>query len=637
MSKIKETPVKYDPAKKVIQEYVNQNDAAGSIKSKWWNEPSDEMYLHITSVVDGVTENQSYRQIQNLRYARLYANQEILGFGLGAYDRVAQGPISNRVSYNVVKSVIDSAASKIAKMRPRIIALTSGGTWQEQQRAKKLSKFIEGTFYHSNTYQEMTQAFIDSCVFGTGVVKVFQDGEQICVERVFINEIICDEGEGVYGKPRQIHQVKYINRDVLMDMFPKKADKIKNASSGSKGDKLTLSSFAADMIAVRESWHLRSGKKAKDGKHVISIENCTLHSEDYNHDYFPFVFLRWTKRLLGFFGAGIAEELIGIQIEINKLLRDIQSAQNVACVPRVFIEEGSSVSEDHINNRIGAIIKFRGNAPIFATANAMPSELYQFLETLFSKAFQITGVSQLSASSVKPAGLDSAVAIREYQDIESERFSLVAQAYEDGYIRLANIMIDLASELADSNPKFSVLVPGSNLLEEIKWKDIKVDKDQYILQMYPASLLPTQPAGRLQKVQELLQAGMINQTTAKALLDFPDIEDAMDNELAAYNDIHSVLEHMLDTDEYSAPEPFQDPKLCIQIANSYYLRNKTKGMEEGKLELLRRFIEDSAALIQMATQPPEAVMDPNMQQPSPDEGALAVPEALPTSDLLPIA
>jgi len=621
---IEEKPVNYDPKSKVVTEYLNENANSGTIKSRWWTEPTEEQYRHITAVCDGIVEAQSYRQIQNLRYARLYANQELAGFGVGLYDRVASsGPIANRVSYNVVRACIDSAAAKIAKMRPRLVALTSGGTWDLQQKSKKLAKYLEGTIVNANAYQEMSKAFVDGCVFGTGVVKVFQDGEKICTERVFVNEIVVDDAESIYGMPRQIHQLKYISRDVLADMFPDKIDKIRQAASGMKGDKSTLTSFSADMVVVRESWHLRSGKNANDGKHVISIENCTLHSEPYNKDYFPFIFIRWSQRLLGFFGSGIAEELIGIQVEINKLLRNIQQAQNLACLPRVLIEDGSKVTEDHINNQIGSIIRYSGVAPQIVSASAMPAELYNFLENLYNKAFQITGVSQLSASSMKPSGLNSGVAIREYQDIESERFALVAQAYEDAYIKLGNMIIDLAQELSEINPKQSVMVPGSNLVHEIKWKDIQVGKNEFLLQLYPASLLPTQPAGRLQKVQELLQAGMISQTTAKALLDFPDIEDAMDNELAAYNDIHSTISHILDTSEYMAPEPFQNPQLCIQIANSYYLRAKTKGMEESKLELLRRFMEDSAALVQLAQTPPEAA------------APLANPEALPTSDLLP--
>lgn len=624
-NKVVEKSVEYDSKTKVIKEYVNTNTQAGSIKSQWWKEPEEDQFLHITAVTNGIIESQSYRQIQNLRYARLYANQEILGFGVGLYDRTNQTAISNRISYNVVKACVDTACSKIAKMRPRVIALTSGGSWSLQQRSKKLSKFIAGVFKDSNAYQEMSAAFQDAAVFGTGAVKVYHDGERIHTERVFINELIVDDAEGVYGKPRQMHQIKYISKDVLIDMFPEKAQEILNASGQIKFDRALPSSFSGDMAVVRESWHLRSGKNAKDGRHCITIENCTLLSEPYERDYFPFIIMRWSRKLLGFFGMGLGEELLGIQIEINKLLRDIQSAQNLACVPRVLIESGSSVVEDHINNKIGSIVKYTGTKPDIVTANAMPSELYNHLETLFNKAFSITGISQLSASSQKPAGLNSGVALREYQDIETERFALVSQHYEDCFIQLGEQIIDLASELAELNPQLSITVPGSNLIEEIKWKDIKVGQDQFLLQLYPASLLPTQPAGRLQKVQELLQSGMINQTTAKALLDFPDIEDAMDMELAAWNDIHAVIEHIMETDEYSAPEPFMNPQLCIQIAQSYYLKAKTRRVEEEKLELLRRFIEDSAALIE-AAQPP---------QPEQPEVPQAVPEAPPVSDLLP--
>lgn len=620
--KIEEKVVDYDPKKKVIEEYVGGNPSAGGIKSQWWRVEPQNQYQHITAVTNAIIESQSYRQMMNLRYARLYANQEISGFGMGMYDRVTATSIQNRASYNVVKACVDAASAKIAKQRPRIVALTNGGDWNLQQRSKKLSKYIGGLFNNMNAYQEMSKIFVDACVFGTGALKVFQDGETIKCERVFINELIVDDAESIYGQPRQMHQIKYISRDVLANMFPEHADKIMSANSGMPGDSSTTTSYAADYIAVIESWHLKSGKNAKDGVKTISISNCTLDHQSYNKDDFPFLFLKWSRRLLGFFGVGIAEELIGIQIEINKLLRDIQSAQNLACVPRVLIESGSSVVEDHINNKIGSIIKYTGTAPTIVTANAMPTELYNFLETLYQKAFQITGISQLSASSQKPAGLNSGVALREYQDIETERFSLVSQAYEDMFIDLGNRCIDLSKELAKNNSNLSVNVVGSDLVEEIPWSEIQVSKDQFILQLYPASLLPTQPAGRLQRVQELLQAGMINQTTAKSLLDMPDLDDAMDNELAAYNDIHATLEYMMETKEYSAPEPFMDPALCIQIAKSQYLRAKTRRVDESDLELLRRFIEDSAALIQNA-------------MPQEPAAPMANPEALPTSDMIP--
>lgn len=623
MPKFKEVPVNYDPKTKVTTEYINSNPTSGTPQSKWWNDEEDKMFQSVTAVANAIKENQSYKETMYLKYARLYANMEIMGFGIGLYDRTAANtPISNRVSYNVIKSCIDTASAKIAQMKPRITALTSGGSWQMQKQAELLSKFLLGTFQEAEVYANMQRAFVDACVFGTGAVKFFHDGKQIQTERVFIGEILVDSQEGVYGKPRQMHQIKYLSRDILMDMFPEHASKIQAVSSARTSPGSTTT---ADYIIVRESWHLRSGKKAKDGRHAITIENCTLFSERYDYDYFPFVFLRWSPKLLGFEGSGIAEELIGIQIEINKLLRNIQQAQNLACVPRVLIESGAQISEDHISNKIGSIIKYTGTPPTIVTAQAMPQELYQHLETLYNKAYQIVGISQLSAVSKKPAGIESAVAMREYQDIETERFALTSQMYENAHVEIANRIVDLCQDLAKINKSYEIKVPGAHFIEKIRWDQLQISRDDYVLQLYPASLLPTQPAGRLQKVQELYQAGMISQTTAKALLQFPDIEDAMDNELAAYNDINKVLEKMMETDVYSAPEPFMNPQLCLSICQSKYLRAKTADVEEPKLELLRRFMEDAAALM-AAAQPPA---------PEEAQAAAAMPEPLPTSDLIP--
>ena len=67
------------------------------------------------------------------------------------------------------------------------------------------------------------------------------------------------------------------------------------------------------MVKVIESWHLSSGPKAKDGKHTICT-NATLFKEDYDKEYFPFVFFRWNVRPVGFFGQGLAEQLQGLQL-----------------------------------------------------------------------------------------------------------------------------------------------------------------------------------------------------------------------------------------------------------------------------------------------------------------------------------
>ena len=53
-------------------------------------------------------------------------------------------------------------------------------------------------------------AFQDACIFGSGCIKIYIEEGEIKAERVIIDEIKIDDIESYYGKPRQIHQVKYV-------------------------------------------------------------------------------------------------------------------------------------------------------------------------------------------------------------------------------------------------------------------------------------------------------------------------------------------------------------------------------------------------------------------------------------------
>lgn len=614
------------------------------IKAQWWvKEIKDaDVWVHMNGVVRSIVDAQSWRYVNNIRYARLYANLELLGFYGTMFSRVANMPITAaRISFNVCKATVDTAASKIAKNRPRPLFLTNGGDWSQKNRAQKLTKYLTGAFEATDAYEEGQQSFTDSGVMGSGFCKIYKDkiGKKVVVERVLPDEIIVDDADGMYRKPRSLYQRRYVDRSVLIAQFPDKAGKIKEATGGVEGDNTSASS--ADLILVIEGWHLRSSEASKDGRHVITIENCTLFSEEYCKDYFPFAVLRWSPRTVGYFGAGIIEEVVGIQLEINKLLRNIQMAQHLACIPRTFIENGSQVNLAHITNEIGALIKYTGTAPIFTVAQGMAPEVYAHLENLFRKAFEIPGISIMSATSQKPQGLDSGVAIREYQDIETERFALAGQRYENFYMDIAKIMIDqtrdLDKELKEEDPKskgVQVKVKGKKFMETIDWKDVDLDEDMYMMQVFPTSLLPTQPAGRLATVQELIQAGFIGKDEGMALLDFPDLEGFMSLQTAAIDDINMLIENMIEKGVYQNPEPFMNLTLAVKMTQSAYLRGKTEKVPEKNLELLRQFIDDCNTLINMALSAAQPQVPPAMPEMS-GGAPIAVPEAPPTSELLP--
>jgi hypothetical protein len=578
----------------------------------WWLSKKDETAQILQGYVRRLLSDQRYRADDNLRHMRLYGNQDTLGFNLYQYSRVSDTNKMNRVTLNVIQSMADTVKSKITKNQPAPMYLTDGGDWSEQRKAKKLNQFTQGQFYSNKIYEKTPQMFLDACVFGTGALKVYRKGNDTCVERAFINEIIVEDADAVYGAPRQMHQGKWVHKEVLKLEFPKFKKQIEDAQTFLVDQPFSMSRDA-NMIYVLESWHLPSDDKCTDGRHVISIDNCSLEDEKYEKDYFPFVFYRWTPRLLGFYGQGLAEQLQGIQVEINKILRTIQISMHLVCIPRVLIEHGSKVVADHIDNKIGAKVHYTGTPPTFMDANgAIPEVLFTHLDRLYQRAFEIAGISQLSASSKKPSGLDSGTALRTFNDIESERFFDAGRRYEDAHVELGRQLLELARDIDEypiqdddkKYPGYTVQVPGKKFIKSIKLRECDLSNDRYIMQAFPVSSLAKTPAARLAQVEQMINTGMIAPNIGRKLLDFPDLEAEDAQETADIEDIEYTIDEMVDNGNYLPPEPYQNLELGKTIVQRNYLMFRTQGLPEAKLELLRLWLEDANNLL---NPPPELV------------------------------
>jgi hypothetical protein len=534
--------------------------------------------------------------------------------------------VNNRVTLNVIKSCIDTAQSKIAKNKPKPTFLTSGGDYSQQKKAKKLDKFILGTFYANDLYHVGHQVFVDACIFGTGALKIFEDDNQIKVERTIPDEIIVDDAEGIYAKPRNMYQFKVVDRELLKNMYPKHAKVIEGLMSvkGSSFD--VLENYASDQVIVYEAWHLASDKEMKTGRHVICVEGADLFEEVWMKPYFPFAFFRWSDRPYGFFGQGIAEELVGIQIEINKILKNIQVSQYLLSAPAVYVEQGSGIISQHLSNEIGRIIKYKGTMPTTKVDPIVAPEMYRYLNELYSRAFEIVGISQMSAQSQKPAGLNSGKALREFNDIESERFIIVGQSWEKFFMDTAKQMIGCAREIYKKDPEFSVKVKGKKFLDTIKWAEVDLDEDQYIMQMFPTSMLPQEPAGRLETISEMIASGMIDPETGAELLDFPDIEQAANLKMAARSVVRDYVDQIVEDGVFFSPEPYMDLQYCKVYGQMAYNKAKLEYVPEEHLELLRRFMEQAEYLLQPPAppveQPMQEMVEPMPMEEVPQEGAL---------------
>lgn len=604
-----------------------QDKSAPAGPSKWWTGKSEEQRgLMLLDTASFLKTQLQFRYRQASLFARLYSNIPLFGIAGTDFSKIANNQNNlplDRPTMNVVQSCIDTLVSRLTQSRPRPIFLTDNGDYRERNLAKQLNSFILGEFYRSKAYELGTKALTDAGVLGSGCLKIFEgQDKKVALERVLLTELLVDPNDALYGNPRQLFQLKLVDRDVLADMFPKAKMAVARAEQAYPEAGENGSKTVADQVMVVEGWRLPSGPETGDGRHVISCTSGTLLDEEWTKDYFPFVFLHYNPRLLGFFGQGLAEQLMGTQVEINKLLMTISRSINLVGVPRVFVEDGSKVVKAHLNNEIGSIVTYRGTKPQYEVAPCVPAEIYGQLQRLVDYAYQQSGISALAAASQKPAGLDSGVALREYDDLQSDRFASLSKRYDNLFVDLAYKVIDLAKDIAERDGKYSTVYPNKNGTKEIDLPKASLLQDTYVIQCFDASSLPRDPAGRLQKITEMMQSGMISVQEGRRLLDYPDLEQNEKMANAAEERILQVLDKIVEDGEYTPPDSYMNLQMAVEKSNQYYNLYAGAKLEEERLELIRTF---NSQAIAMATPPaPPATNAP-----------LAVPEPLPVSPMLP--
>lgn len=593
----------------------------------WWAFPEGQRHKVLVDYLKALETDQAARRLQWLQFARMYQNQNPERFYSSVSNATSSySTMSQWTSRNVVKSAIDTATSKIGKSKVRPQFLTEDGEWKMQQKAKKLNQFVEGQFDWMSIYAKGAMVFRDAGIFGIGGLKfsINSDSGSVDCERVIMDEIFVDDADAMYGTPRQLNHFKYVSKAWLKAKFPDKTKEIDAAQSAFQA--VNTQSRTADLVRVYEAYRLPSKDGAKDGLKILAIETCTLAEDAWNKTYFPFVFFRWCERVSGFWGMGIAEELYGTQLEINKLLRNIQLAQSLVAVPRVFVKPGMMPTAK-MDNQIGAVIT-TADVPTFQTPTAMNGEIYNHLKWLVQSAYDQVGISEMSATGQKPAGLDSGVAIREYEDVTSERFMVVGQKWENFYLESAKVLIDLNRDLMEMDKSPKIKVQDKDFLDTLNWKDIDLGEDKYILRCFPSSNLPTQPGAKIAKVQELVQAGMIPQEEGLKLLDFPDFKAYRNQALASSDLADKMIESCLDG-KYIAPEPQMNLQQAMSVGQNRYLQAKMNNAPAKGLATLNRWLE---AIKGMVPATPTAVTP---MAPMEGDPAMASPEAAPTNPLLP--
>lgn len=618
--------------------------------ARWHLEEKDQVHETLAQVWRVVRDNGTWRTDADVYHAGLYGGGAA-SMTLRQVDMTGYSYGGAAMPHNVCRGATDTLVAKVAKHRPLPQVLTNRGDWRAKKRGKKLTQLIEGAFYTLRIFETWAHRVVrDACIFGRGAMYFWREGKRLRAERVHVWELYVDAWDAHYGEPRNLYRVRSADRGVLFERFAKgeskeRREEIREALESATGTSLlddseTETSPSVDRVDVVEAWHLCDDENAHadpseteehecTGRHVVCVAGATLLDEPWTRASFPIPILSYNEPLTGVFGQGLVEQLEGFQTSINYSTERLEEMHRQSGV-LIATPIGSEIVDAEVRNGVGNLITHKPGAPpqviqidlVNEHVRARPRELRE-------DALNDAGLSEMSVQSQKPAGIESGIALQTLDDIESERFIIFGRQYEAWCLEVSRQIIECIRDIVKEFGDFSAAVPIKGGMLPLNWKDVYVDG--FELRIFPAALLPSQPAARMQRLVELFDKGIVDRSTFLRELGAPDLAAELDTETADKLNVDERIEVMLDAEEdegeekaYKPPTAYQDLAWAAKRAQQRLNQAETDGAPEFNLALLRNFIDDCEELIGVANPANDAAMaSPGgaPAPPPPDAGA----------------
>lgn len=532
---------------------------------QWWQNESDTVHQELNGIVDRIYNNVSeVNRRKNNRLTYQAYERKSLSNDNAALQFTRPTRLLNTRGFNVVYSIGDTLINKMCQSKPVPMALTSGGDYQARVKARNFNKVVKGAFQQAKAFEIAPKIYESAFLWYKGIAHVGVRNNVPVVEFCLPDQFNFDIAEVGMENPTQLHRTHFVNKYKLIEQYglkPKDIAKLDAAKTATDYG-VPAEEGMSDMIRIRESWKLPSSPTSGDGRYVAYVENMTLENIEYDKNYFPFVFLNWGQDLLGMWGQSPAERLLDPQYEISEVARKIQNGFNIGSTLQVVYKNGSNFNPRKLDGESNAH-GYDGDAPPqFIMPPAVGQDRIAYFEMLIQMAYQEFGLSQYTASSVKPKGLNSAVSLETYSKQEDGRQFNILESIETFWVEVGRQLIEVIKDLAKENPDLEIKIQGKKFIEKLKYKDLDLDSEDYHLQVYPVSSLPTQPAEREKAIIQRVQAGIIPVEMLSSLLDYPDFEAKLGDKAAMTIE---AMEKNIDAILYNSGKRVISPSIHLNL------------------------------------------------------------------------
>jgi hypothetical protein len=487
---------------------------------------------------------------------------------------------------NIIKSCIDTLTSKIAQSKVRPFFNTQNGTFKDIQTVKQAQAFFDLYYDLQNVNKKVSEAFRDSAIFEKGVIYI--DSESKEITKALPWQVFIRPAEVTYGKlTRVYYERKDYPTTLLKESYIRKA----NAE---------MDDYVVYGVYYDTFNHIKA----------IIVNGLLVDTIPYKPNKVPFVFLYYCSPIFGDTSQSIVDMLNSIQLEIDNLMMKIKDASQLNPALTFCVPKGSSVKTSQLNNRVGQILEYNatpnmtGSPVTVATPAFIDGQYMQLVEELKQSAYELVGISQLSAMSTKPTGLNSGVALSTMENIESDRFETQLNQVIRAYVDIAKTCIEVF-------PEEDTILPEDNQRLSIKWKDIVEESNKMVVQFSAADSLSKDPSTKLQQLQMLAQTGIIPQTRIAQFMELPDIQSGYSLSNNAINAVLTCINDCIEKDIFEVPDYIPFLMLKEEIINTQLSLKSAASAENDN----RKDIEKLTKLYE-AVEEKEAEWQSNQPQPA---------------------
>lgn len=540
------------------------------------------------------------------------------GYQSPGFNRVFYDDSSVQTRLNLIKSAADTVVSKLSQARVRPFFGAIRGDYETVKSARAAQEFFDQFYDQQKIYERAPEVARGALLFDAGHFWIDEDDVQIHPLphwELFIN-------------PYEANAVGF--RNVTMGMVFKRnyplavlKTKFRSAPEMNKYRNANRDGVAEYVVF----YDLEKGRKW----YAVNSEIVWCKKIDYKR--LPITSIWWSAPVVGWASTCLADDLYTIQVAVDEIQLRIDQAVKQSPYNTVFIPSGSDVKATMLTNEAGLAVEYvegpGGGMPVVATPAPISPEYSRLLNEYSQKAYEIAGISQLSAQAKKPAGLNSGVALQTLEDVESERHNVTVQAYIHQFVELAELAIEVLPADVD-------ILPSTMTRANVTWGALKAQKDKMRIQFSAGSALAKDPATKIQQIQQLQALGIDLGPIMPQLLEIPDLETAYSVTTASYDYVQSVIQKAAETGEVDFIGIVNLEMLFGEVVR-WMLRLSANGENKKYLENLNKLLNAVMETQAQATEPPPPPPGPMVPPPPAPPADMMAPGMAPAAAVIPPA